>query len=58
MKKILSSLFLLIACAAWAQTPETEQKPAEGYVFTDVAINRTTPVKTNIAAVPAGAFRP
>lgn len=33
------------ACSAWAQTSEAEQKPAEGYVFTDVAIVRTTPVK-------------
>ena len=46
MKRNLLSLLLCGAvCAALAQSPETEQKTPEGYVFTDVATVRTTPVK-------------
>ncbi len=48
MKKILTTvLTLCVAFAAAAQTPEqpAEEKKAEGYVFTDVKVLPTTPVK-------------
>ena len=49
MKRFVLNLLLLgVACAATAQNPETgkpEQKPEEGYQFTDGTVVRTTPVK-------------
>lgn len=46
MKRTIPTLLTLgIACAALAQTPETEPKKDEGYRFTDETIVRTTPVK-------------
>ena len=48
MKKILTTVLTLCAAfTAAAQTPEqpAEEKKAEGYVFTDVKVLPTTPVK-------------
>lgn len=45
MKKLLTLMLLVAVCSATAQNPAEEKKQEEGYVFTDLKIIPTTPVK-------------